>query len=291
MEIGLIDVDSKITNLALMKLSAWHKQQGDRVEFYFQFSHNKYDKIYASKIFTDTPDYQYCYNDIIKGGSGYDLTTNLPLEIENIYPDYSLYNCNYAMGFTTRGCIRNCPFCIVPKKEGKIKIVADIYYFWNGQDKIMLLDNNILALPEHFEKICKQLIKEKIKVDFNQGLDIRLIDDDKAKLLSKIKIWKQLRFAWDDIKIEKSVIKGISILKKYMPASRLMFYVLTGFNSNEDEDLYRIETLKSLCVDPFVMVYNAHKQTRRKIELARWANLYWTRNILFNKWLELRKIK
>lgn len=270
MKIGLIDVDSKIPNLALMKISAYHKAQGDAVKLHDPLL-DKPDKVYASKIFDFTPDYQYWPDcEIIKGGSGYDLHTDLPPEVDNQCPDYSLYNCDYAIGFTTRGCIRNCPFCIVPRKEGRIRAVGDIYDFWMGQKQLMLLDNNLTALPDHMEKICKQLIKEKIQTDFNQGLDIRLITDDMAKLLAKVRLWKQIHFAFDDVKIEKQVREGIATLTKYMPASRLMFYVLIGFNSTPEEDLYRVETLRGLGVDPFVMPYDKSDPYQKRF--ARWCN-------------------
>lgn len=270
MKIGLIDIDSKIPNLALMKISAWHKTQGDEVKFYDPLL-DKPDRVYASKVFNFTPDYQYWPDcEIVKGGSGYDLKTELPPEVESLYPDYSLYNCDYAIGFTTRGCIRNCQFCIVPRKEGKIRAVGDIYNFWHGQKRLMLLDNNLTALPDHMEKVCKQLIKEKIQTDFNQGLDIRLITDDMAQLLAKVRLWKQIHFAFDDVRLERQVREGISILTKHMPASRLMFYVLIGFNSTPEEDLYRVETLRGLGVDPFVMPYDKRDPYQR--HFARWCN-------------------
>lgn len=134
----------------------------------------------------------------------------------------------------------------------------------------MLLDNNLTALPDHMEKICKQLIKEKVLVDFNQGLDIRLITDDMARLLAKVRLWKQIHFAFDDVQLEKSVREGIAILTKYMPASRLMFYVLIGFNSTPEEDLYRVEVLRGLGVDPFVMPYDKSDPYQR--HFARWCN-------------------
>ena len=271
MRIGLIDVDSKYPNLALMKLSAYHKQKGDYIEFYNPFW--EYDIVYASKVFDFTPDYPHPVraHKFYKGGSGYDLITTLPVEIEHIYPDYELYGVDYAMGFTTRGCIRQCPFCIVPKKEGYIRAVADIYEFWNGQEKIRLLDNNLTAHHEHFIKILNQLIKEKVKVDFNQGLDIRLIDDEKAKLLAQVRLWKQIHFAWDLMGIEKAVRRGIEILKRNgVHLRKLMFYVLIGFNTTPEEDLYRVETLRGLGVDPFVMPYNKFDPYQRNF--ARWVN-------------------
>ena len=197
MKIGLYDVDSKIPNLALMKLSAWHKQQGDYVEFYSPLF--QYDRIYASKVFTFS-DNGYLKNSMIKGGSGYNLTKKLPHYIEHLYPDYELYKCEYAIGFITRGCIRNCPFCIVPKKEGKIRYNAPLEEFCKDQKEVMLLDNNILAYEHHLEELTI-LRDSKKKIDFNQGLDIRLITKENAKILREIKIWKQIRFALDDPKL------------------------------------------------------------------------------------------
>jgi hypothetical protein len=156
-KIGLVDVDGKIPNLVLMKLSAWHKAKGDEVKIYDPLF-DKPDRIYASKVFDFTPDYHYypaC--EVIKGGTGYDLAAKLPPEVEKMYPDYSLFGCGYAMGFTTRGCIRKCPFYLVPRKEGAIKVVGDIYDFWRGQENLMLLDNNLTALPRVI--IFKQLTR------------------------------------------------------------------------------------------------------------------------------------
>jgi hypothetical protein len=183
MKIGIVSVDSKLPNLALMKLSAWHKSNGDEVSIYNPLF-DKPDLIYASKVFTTTADYAYFPSDIpvVKGGSGYNYDVKLEDEVESVYPDYELFDCDYALGFTTRGCIRKCPFCIVPKKEGSIRVVADIYQFWRGQDKLMLLDNNLTALPDHFVSVLQSLIKEKIRTDFAQGFDIRLITDERQYL-------------------------------------------------------------------------------------------------------------
>lgn len=270
MKISVCDVDSKIPNLALTKVSAHHKACGDTVEWFSPFY--KYDIVYASKVFKFTPDNPYLPVDTIKGGTGYGLTTKLPDEIESMCPDYSLYpNMDYAMGFTMRGCIRKCPFCVVPAKEGKPNIVGDIYDFWRGQRKLLLLDNNLTALPEHFELICTQLTKEKVSVDFNQGLDIRLITPEMAQLLSKVRLWKQIHFAFDDLKYEKAVCDGIKILTKNGVAKhKLMFYVLIGFNTTPEEDLYRVELLRGLGVDPFVMPYD--KSDRYQKRFARWVN-------------------
>ena len=279
MKIGLVDVDSRIPNLALMKLSAFYKIMGDSVKMFdpmFDRGKNIPDLIYSSKVFKLSDEYGYfpSYLDceVIQGGSGHDINLKLPGEVESMYPDYSLYGIDYAMGFTTRGCIRECGFCIVPSKEGKLHPVADIYQFWEGQEHLMIMDNNLTGDSEHFNLILNQVIRHKIKTDFTQGLDIRLIDDEKAKLLSKVKLWKQIRFAWDSMDTEQEVLAGIAILTKYMLPYRLMFYVLIGWDTTEDEDLYRVEMLKSLGIRSFVMPYDRNSEYQR--DFARWVNTH-----------------
>jgi hypothetical protein len=274
MNIGLVSVDSKIPNLALMKLSAYHKKQGDLVEI-ANPGFTEYDRIYASKIFEFTPDYPYFgwFGDaeIIRGGTGYSLTTNLPEEIEAEYPDYELFNCGYALGFTTRGCIRKCPFCVVPEKEGMIKACSDIYGFWRGQKEILFLDNNILALPDHFKLIAEQTIENKVKVDFNQGLDIRLVTPEIAEILSRIHWQRFIRFSFDSVKIEKQVRRGVENLNKCgIKSYRIFFYVLIGYDSTPEEDLHRIQVLKSYGCEIFAMPYNKKDKYQRRF--ARWVN-------------------
>lgn len=269
MRIGLIDVDSRIPNLSLMKLSAWHKARGDKVGFFNALQ--RYDRVYASKVFDFTDDFRYWPDcEIVKGGSGYSLETKLSKEIEHTYPDYGLYGCGYAMGFITRGCIRNCPFCIVPKKEGRIHQVAEIEEFWNGQERLMLLDNNLTAAPNVFEKTILRLIDLQIRVDFNQGLDARLIDDQKARLLSKVRLWKQIHLAWDSVKDEKEVLRGLEILLKHNSPKRLMIYVLIGFDSTPEEDLYRVLRLREMKLDSFAMPFDRRDPYQRNF--ARWVN-------------------
>jgi len=286
-EIALYDVDSKIPNLALMKLSAWHKKQGDNVELYFPLK--SYDKVYASQIFTwSKPLYHY---DVL-GGSGtekWDII--LPEEVEHIMPNYELYhNMDYALGFTTRGCIRKCPFCIVPQKEGKIKPVADIYDIWDKKRKdIVLLDNNILGLQEHFFKITNQIKKEKLRVDFNQGLDCRLLTEKIAKELSEIK-HMVYRFSFDFMETEIFVRKAIKLLTKNK-ISRCLWYVLVGFNTTLEEDLYRLNLLKDLNQLAFVQKYNK-TEDRKYIPLARWANQHHIfRGMTFEQFLDRQENK
>lgn len=274
MKVGLVDVDSKIPNLALMKLSAWHKAQGDEVKMFDPlFDHP--DIIYSSKVFTSTEQYHYfpSYCDVIQAGSGDDLKTKLPDHIESVCPDYSLYGINYAMGFATRGCIRECGFCIVPKKEGKLQAVSDIHQFWNGQRELMLLDNNITADSNHFEIICKQLIKHMVQTNFCQGLDIRLMDEVKAKLLNQVKRpeHNRIHFAWDSMDTEKEIITALETVIKFIKPYKIMFYVLIGWDTTEDEDLYRVEMLRSYGVDSFVMPYDKANEYQRKF--ARWVNM------------------
>ena len=271
MKIAILAADSKIPNLALMKLSAYHKAKGDIVEPYIPLFQNEYDRLYISKVFKFSPEPGYLPGcEILKHGTGYDLKTVLPAEAENTFPDYEIYKCEYAMGFTSRGCIRKCKFCVVPEKEGKPKLVGDIYDFWNGQRELMLLDNNLTCLPDHFETILKQMIKEKVRVDFSQGLDIRLLTEEMAALLSKVRLWKQIHFAWDSMKYENEVRRGIEILRKTMPLSRVMFYVLIGFDTTPEEDLYRVEALRGLGVDPFVMPFDKADPYQKRF--ARWVN-------------------
>lgn len=268
----MVRVDGKHPNLALMKLSAYHKAQGDSVSLFTPILEQP-DLVYGSKVFTSTPDYGYYPSGIpvLKGGTGYNLTVTLPEEVESCYPDYDLFGCDYAMGFTTRGCIRRCSFCVVPEKEGRIRAVGDLYSFWRDQEQVMLLDNNLTALPEHFERVCLQLIEEGVMVDFSQGLDIRLITAEMARLLSRVRLWKQIHFAFDHVAHEDAVRRGIDILAANGVAKhKLMLYVLIGYDSTHEQDLYRVEMLRGLGVDPFVMPYNRNDPYQRAF--ARWVN-------------------
>jgi len=276
MKVGLIDIDSKIPNLALMKLSQYHKQLNHKVELIppliASTCQDNYDLIIASKVFdfTEMP----CLPEKTHlGGSGIDFKKKLINPVEHIYPDYNLYGCNYAIGYTSRGCNRRCPFCIVPEKEGKFKIVCDdIREFWRGQNLLMLLDNSLNTDEEHFLDICEQVLNKNIAIDFSQGLDIRHLTDIQALALSQLKPWGQtpFRFAWDFIRIEKQVRTGIEILRKHGIEHKSMFYVLIGFNTTVEEDLYRVEILRNLGVEPFVMPFNKFNEYQKAF--ARYVN-------------------
>lgn len=292
MQIGLYDVDGhNFPNLALMKLSAWHKRQGDSVDFVLPLKH--YDKIYVSKVFGDEyskiSDFVLQADEIVYGGTGFAITVengkevyhkdrdpNLPYEIEHICPDYSLYpdlTKGKAFGFLTRGCCNNCDFCIVSKKEGMCsKKVADLSEFWNGQKEIVLLDANILACKDRIE-LLNQLADSKAKVDFTQGLDARFITEDVADALKRIKI-KTVHFAFDFMKNEKAIIRGLRTYKEIVGTSdrNAIVYILTNFNTTIEEDLYRVNMVQEAGFSPDIRIYRKHTAPQILRDLQRWAN-------------------
>ncbi len=273
MNMGLIDVDGhNFPNLALMKISAHHKAKGDHVEW---SNIGNYDRTYMSKIFTFTSDYIQTFanlGEIIKGGSAYNYS-NLLDEIEHIMPDYSIYNTNKAYGFLTRGCPKKCSWCIVPKKEGNIKQNADITEFWNGQKEAILLDNNVLA-SDHGLRQIEKIAKLGIRIDFNQGLDARLIDNSIAKLLSKVKWIRFLRMACDTKSQIPYIDKALLNLNKYEFKNYKVFvYVLV----KDIEDAHeRIIFLKEKGCIPFAQPYrdfeNEIEPTNEQKRFARWVN-------------------
>lgn len=279
MKIGIIDVDGhNFPNLCLMKISAYHRAKGDTVEWWDGFTH--YNIVYKSRVFTDeyTQDENTVINadKVIEGGTGYGLDNKLPYEIEHIYPDYSLYpklTKDTAYGFLTRGCPRDCHFCIVSKKEGKqSQKVADLSEFWKGQKYIKLLDPNLLACKDHTE-LLQQLIGSKAYVDFTQGLDARCINQENAELLTKVKT-KMVHFAFDDIKQEKSIVAGLKIFKEIsnIPENKTGVYILTNYNTTHQQDLYRVKVIQELGYRPYVMIYNKNTAPQITKDLQRWAN-------------------
>lgn len=246
-----------------------------------------------SKVFSFSPDYQYpIYADeIVQGGTGYcikyengkevyhkELDKQLPYEIEHIYPDYSLYpkeTKDTAFGFMSRGCPRGCKFCIVKDKEGLCSTkVADLKEFWNGQKRIELLDPNTLACKD-WKDILTQLIDSKAIVNFNQGVDIRMMTDEKAEMMSQIPV-EQIHFAWDRYQDKDMILPKFKTFREHSKVNerRLSVYVLTNFDTTIEQDLERIYTLRDMGFTPYVMIYDKeHLPKNAEIKkVQRWCN-------------------
>jgi hypothetical protein len=289
MEIGLIDVDGhNFPNLALMRISAWHKSQGDHVEWWWtDLIH--YDIVYMSKIFSDaySPDIPEPMNadKVIKGGTGYHIHLidgkevfdkenhkTLPPEIERMFPDYSIYpQFDFAVSMTSRGCPRGCSFCHVAAKEGRCSVkVADVSDFWNGQKEIRILDPNITACKDKRE-LMTQYRETGALLDFTQGLDIRCLNDADIDDINHMRL-RTLHFAWDNPKDDLEG-KFRNFAKGFRRKSNIgMVYCLTNFNSTMEENLYRIYTLRDLGYDPYVMIYNKPDAPIEVRDLQRWCN-------------------
>lgn len=296
MKIGLIDVDGhNYPNLPLMKISAWHKKHGDSVEWYQPMFSGHIDKVYMSKVFSFTPDYPYYIDadEISKGGSGYAIKLvdgkeqydkskdqNLPDEIEHIYPDYDLYGIDYAIGFLTRGCPRGCGFCHVASKEGKCSYkVADLSEFWNGQKKIVLCDPNILACKDHME-LLEQLSESGAKVNFNQGLDIRLITDKNLEVLKRIKL-DSIHFAFDRWQDKDLIEPKLRMFAEktgfHRNKGKVMVYILTNFDTTIEQDMYRIQLCRELNFSPYPMIYDKEHADPIYRKIQRWCSnfIFW----------------
>lgn len=299
MKIGLIDVDGhNYPNLPLMKLSAWHKQQGDHVEWYEPMFSGHMDRVYMSKVFSFTPDYEYFIDadEIIKGGSGYcielengkevyhaERDQQLPYEIEHIYPDYGIYpeyTQDTCYGFLTRGCPRKCDFCHVFCKEGGAsRKVADLSEFWHGQKKIILNDPNILACPDHLE-LLQQLADSGAKVEFNQGLDIRLVNEKNLDILRKIRLDKP-HFAYDRYEDKPIIEPKMRMVREVTGWThnkvRPMVLILVNFNTTLEQDIERIQFCRSIEWSPYPMVYDKEHADPIYRKLQRWCNnfIFW----------------
>lgn len=254
MRVGLHDADMEhlntkrrqktFPNYALMKIAAYHKALGDTVEWWLP--NGEYDKVYSSKVFSFTPENPYLPADVIKGGTGYGLFSDLPPEIDNMFPDYSLYPaCDYAIGYITRGCPNHCAWCVVPKKEGAIKP----YRTWEqlvrpDTDKLVLMDNNILACKYGVNQL-ESLIDSGYRIDLNQGMDARLVTDEVAEILSKLKWIKYLRFSCDTTSQIEHIQKTAEMLGKHgIKPYRMFIYLLVTEDLDNAE--YRVEQLKKL---------------------------------------------
>ena len=298
MKVGLIDVDGhNFPNLPLMKISAFHKKQGDSVEWYRGLLSGHMNRVYMSKVFSFTRDYEWVIDadEVVKGGSGYaikledgkevyhkEIDNDLPDDVEHIYPDYSLYpqhtqDCAY--GFLTRGCPRGCGFCHVASKEGKCSHkVANLDEFWKGQKKIVLNDPNILASSDH-KDLLQQLIDSKAKVEFNQGLDIRLITDDNLELLKRIRL-TQIHFAFDryeDKEIIEPRLRAIKDIGYDRNKGKVTVYILCNYDTELWQDIERIQLCRELNFSPYPMIYDKEHADPIYRKLQRWCNnwVFW----------------
>lgn len=337
MRIGLIDADmmwrsrangrrygkSKADvypNLALMKISAWHKSAGDLVEWYNPVD-GWYDEVYISKVFSDTPESREFIhaNRVIRGGTGYQIYledgkedfvddrfaiehgcrmtydawnemtvwtdddgflfwVELPEEIEHIMPDYSIYPMvkDTAFGFLTRGCPRGCGFCHVAGKEGRRSYkVADLKEWWSGQKNIVLMDPNILASKDCID-LLQQLADSKAKVDINQGIDARLLTEEKMEVLKQVKL-KTIHFAWDDYRQKDAVLRGLRLFadmygKALDKGHQAQVFVLVNFDTTLEQDLERVYTLRDMGYDAYIMVYDKQHAAPVYKSLQRWCN-------------------
>jgi hypothetical protein len=288
MKVAIHSVDGhKYPNLALMRISAWHKSQGDSVEWFAPLM--QYDRVYASKVFTFTPDDPYLPADAIRGGTGYDATTKLPQEVDAMKPDYTIYpQFTEAYGFLTRGCVNRCPWCVVPRKEGEISIVGDIEDICNTNTgfrrKAILMDNNFLAAPIDF--VREQVDKMKrigVKVDFNQATDARLYDEERAYIMANVPYISMVRIACDTDAMLPHCVKAIKALRRYGYKKDVLVYVLAK-NDGIDSALRRIYGLmeSDRRAVPFVMPYrslteNSITPSAELRRLARWCNRAWIR--------------
>lgn len=288
-KVSLIQVDGKWANLALMKLSTYHKQQGDEVKL----NCSEADVVYISCIFTRNRAkalgiaqfHRSLGAKVYVGGSGVNLTTVLPEEIENAQPDFALYGLDYSLGFSSRGCIRNsetCPYCIVPRKEGMIREVG---LNWIRHKRVKFLDNNFTASPKVFDKLA-YIAENDLEVCFTQGLDIRLVTAEMAEALSKVNArtnnWKRpcFYFAFDHPELEVLVLKKIKLLAKHgIPPQRQTYFVLCGFDSTHEQDLRRVSVLHNQGCLAFVMKY--HNKDAWLNKFANWVNYRYYRVCAF----------
>jgi hypothetical protein len=271
--IGLIDVDGHhFPNLALMKLSSFHKINGDNVEWYNGLDY--YDRVYMSKVFSFSTNENRVIqaNEVIKGGTGYDVKQKLPEDIENIDPDYTLYPMHkFSLQLFSRGCVRRCPFCIVSEKEGKLRPVKPMSLNQDG-NYIEVLDNNFFANPLWREAV-NYLNSTRQKINLH-GVDVRLIDEEQATALNSMKLANHaIHIAWDNPR--ENILPKLKEMVKYVGRHKITCYVLIGYWSDIDEDYHRVIELKNIGVDPFVMPYRGianERPSQYEKDFAGWVN-------------------
>lgn len=274
MNIGLLDVDGhNFPNFALMKISAWHKARGDNVEWALPMF-GQYNRVYKSKIFTFTPDEPTDWHcEVIKGGTGYDIRSRLADEIESsTLMDYSIYpQYQFSIQFFSRGCLRSCPFCLVREKEGYIHPVEPVELNPNGK-WIEVLDNNFFANPE-WKSAIQYLLKARQPVNLH-GVDVRIMDEEQAYWLNRLHLRRSIHIAWDLPQID--LTDKLQEVTRYIKPYKLMCYILIGFNSTVEQDMYRIERCRELGIKPYVMPYrdfqNKEQPTQYAKDLAQYVN-------------------
>lgn len=268
MRVGLIDIEPKIFNTANMQIARYHKDRGDAVDWWMLLTHRQFDVVYCSSLF-DYTDKSEVPSDVICGGTGFNVHSRLSRVMEACDLDYSIYpKCRTSYLWFSRGCNRKCPWCVVPEKEGKIHTVELKKLNPNGK-YIVVCDNNFFANPS-WPHAVKFLLEEPNEPVDMQGIDIRTMNDRRARALASLRHYKQIKFAWDEPGDEEKVLAGIKRLIKHVKPYKLMCYVLIGFNSTEEQDLHRVETLRALGIDPFVMPYDKSDLYQRAF--ARWVN-------------------
>lgn len=294
MKVCIAAPDSKIANLAILKIAAYHLTKGDEVKWYEPLFDEDAELLYISKVFTFTPDFVYAPDcEVIKGGTGYDVKSVLPPQIEAITDISSAYSVlypeiDYSIVFTSRGCVRHCPFCLVPSKEGIIHDDNIVSLNPNGQ-YVKILDNNFFSSPTWRSRL--EVVKAfNQPLDFNQGIDIRAITDEQCAELGRVNIKRSIHFAWDSLNDENAVMKGIERITKHIKPSNLTCYCLVGFENTEitDGDHYRIEKLHSLGITPFAMGFinydGKNERSRSVIDFCRWVNAHIFKTVPFDEY-------
>lgn len=277
MKIGLIDIEPKIVNTALMQIAYHHKQQDDIVEWAAPLCYDEYDKLYCSSLFTYTDKSQIPQRAIC-GGTGFDLTTNLSFDCEY---DYSIYpKCNTSFMWFSRGCNRRCPWCVVPEKEGKFHLVKRKQLNPKGR-YITIMDNSFFSNPE-WQNVVRWL--GHLPVDI-QGVDVRMLTKEMCVALNGMRRWKnkQFKIAWDEG--DRDLTPQLKFMLQFVKPYKIMCYVLIGYYNSSDIDLHRVESLRKLKIDPFVMPYDKHDPYQKRF--ARWVN----HKAIFKsvKWEDYRK--
>lgn len=267
MKVGLIDIEPRIFNTAYMQISHHHKMLGDSVEWAMPLRYDDYDILYCSSLF-DYTDKSQVPQRAICGGTGFDLTTKLSFDCKL---DYSIYpNCKTSYIWFSRGCLKNCPWCVVRRKEGYLKPVPPKNLNPQGE-YVTVMDNSFFA-SINWGLAMLQLREWAMPVDF-QGIDVRTITEGQCKSLNTLKHYKQIKIAWDNPRDVKQFLHGLQKLTNYIKPYKIMCYVLIGYpgvHDAKDEDLSRVELLRDLGVDPFVMPYDKSDPYQR--DFARYAN-------------------